>query len=112
MSGAVVMANSPLRSARPSSKRSFSSSQMTGMAANISKPGSLFNGWFPINIQSLDGGGPVRDSGAPAPAAEHLMAVYTDVVAEDLGQFLARSQRGGRPAFNATAHALRNSNPL
>src|SRR5499433_1599937 len=112
MSGAVVMANSPLRSARPSSKRSFSSSQMTGMAANISKPGSLFNGWFPINIQSLDGGGPVRDSGAPAPAAEHLMAVYTDVAAEDLAAFLAGYDIWELLSYKGIAEGVENSNFL
>src|SRR5262245_28156033 len=85
---------------------------MTGMAANISKPGSLFNGWFPINIQSLDGGGPVRDSGAPAPAAEHLMAVYTDVVAEDLAQFLAGYDIGELLAYKGIAEGVENSNFL
>ena len=79
---------------------------------NIGEPESLFNGLFPINIQSLDGRGRTADSGALAPAAEHLMAVYTDVAAEELARFLAGYEIGELLAYKGIAEGVENSNFL
>src|SRR5215468_9020282 len=57
-------------------------------------------------------GGPIRDRGGFASAAEHLMAVYTDVAAEDLAQFLAGYEIGELLAYKGIAEGVENSNFL
>jgi homoserine kinase type II len=79
------------------------------LSRNISKPGSLFNALFPNNIQGLGRGG---GWAALVPAAEHLMAVYTDVAAEDLAQFLAGYEIGELLAYKGIAEGVENSNFL
>jgi len=49
---------------------------------------------------------------ATAPAAEHLMAVYTDVATEDLAQFLAGYDIGELLAYKGIAEGVENSNFL
>jgi homoserine kinase type II len=82
------------------------------MNGNIGEPGSLFNALFLNNIQYLDGNRPNRDSGALAPAAEHVMAVYTDVATEDLAQFLTDYDIGDLLAYKGIAEGVENSNFL
>src|SRR5262245_61887070 len=103
------MATLPLGSALPFRRSLSSSTNKTGIARNIGKPASLFNDLFLYNLQSLEGMG-FKFAAHEFP--ERVMAVYTDVAAEELGQFLAGYDIGELLSSRGIAGGVETSNLL
>src|SRR5262245_20210879 len=103
------MASLLLGSARPFRRSLSSSTNKTGIARTLGKPASLFNDLFLYNIQSLRGLG-FKFVAHEFP--ERVMAVYTDVAAEELGQFLAGYDIGELLSYKGIAEGVENSNFL